>query len=80
MSFASELNKLNQFHFFREFTFSQTRFSPPGNMELELANSIICVGDALVIFQLKGRSSDCGSKSPFDAKWFETKVLGKARA
>lgn len=77
-SFADELAALNEWHFFREFVYSQTTFRPsPGN-EVELADNVVCLGDILIAYQLKEREQVADADAATERRWFENKVLGKA--
>ncbi len=70
---------LNSLAFFKEFTFSQNKFQPSaGGTELELADSIVWMGDDLTIMQLKERSAADVVDVPSETRWFENKVLKKA--
>jgi hypothetical protein len=77
-SFPDELADLNQWHFFREFVYSQTTFRPVPEHEVELADNLVCLGDILIVFQLKEREKVAGSNEEGEKRWFERKVLGKA--
>lgn len=77
-SFADELAALNEWHFFREFVYSQTTFRPAPKQEVELADNIVCLGDILIAYQLKQREHLAGSDAATERRWFESKVLGKA--
>jgi hypothetical protein len=75
--------RLNQNLFFREFSFSQTKFAPVPSDELELADHVVWLDDLLLTFQLKERQKPTGEarevRTPeTERKWFENKVLKKA--
>jgi hypothetical protein len=57
MAFEDELAALNEWHFFREFTYSKSTFRPAPSQEVELADSIIWIGNLLVVYQLKEREA-----------------------
>lgn len=78
MSFADQLAALNEWHFFREFTYSQTTFQPAPGQEVELADSLIWLGNALFAFQLKERMAEPGATADTEKRWFERKVLKQA--
>lgn len=78
MTFEEEIASINRAYFFREFTYSNTTFSPPLQSEVELADSLIWIEDELVIFQLKERENQEDTTEEQEARWFERKVLGKA--
>src|SRR5437660_1216139 len=78
MSFEEQLASLNEFYFFREFTFAQTTFKPQPEKELELADNVIWLDKLLLIYQLKERESSRTSSAEAERKWYERKVLGKA--
>jgi hypothetical protein len=67
-SFADELAALNEWHFFREFVYSQTTFRPIPGREVELADSIVCLGDVLIAYQLKEREHAVESRRRWHSK------------
>ncbi len=75
MTLQEAITKINGNIFLREFTFSRNRFQPDPGRELELADSIVCVGTRMVIFQLKERHSRPGGGNT--RAWFSSKVLKK---
>ena len=78
MNFEDEHAALHEWHFFREFTYSKTKFRPIPSTELELADSVIWIGDLLVIYQLKERVVQGNTTAEVEKRWFEKKVLGTA--
>lgn len=78
MSFADKLAALNEWHFFKEFTYSKTTFCPQASQQVELADAIIWIGDLLVIYQIKEREPQRNTTAEDERRWFEKKVLGKA--
>lgn len=78
MAFADDLAAINSFHFFKEFTFSTTTFRPKPNQEVELADSIIWLGDILGVFQLKERKTLADTTPVDEERWFNRKVLRQA--
>ena len=78
MSFEDQLANLNQWHFFREFTYSRATFRPEPSRELELADAIIWIADLLFVYQLKERHASVSTTPEAEQKWFEKKVLKKA--
>ena len=78
MAFEDELNALNEWYFFREFTYSKTTFHPTPSQEVELADSIIWIGDLLVVYQLKERETQKVTTAKAEKRWFEKKILGLA--
>jgi hypothetical protein len=78
MTFEEQLASLNEFYFFREFTFARTTFKPQPEQELELADNLVWLDKLLFVYQLKERQP-AGTASPETEKnWYERKVLGKA--
>jgi hypothetical protein len=57
--FDDEIAALNQAYFFREFTYSNTTFCTRGESDteskVELADSLLWLGNDLVVYQLTGR-------------------------
>ena len=75
MAFADELAALNEWHFFREFTYSRNTFQPVPNQEVELADNLIWLGDLLIAYQLKEREVVPDANAETEKRWFERKVL-----
>jgi hypothetical protein len=78
MSFEEDIARLNQYYFFREFTFSKNTFRPTPTEEVELADNVIWLDNILNIYQLKERQAPNNTNSEKEQRWFEQKVLGKA--
>ena len=81
MTLEEMLSGLNQWHFFKEFVYSKNKFKPTPKEELELADSLIWVGNILVAFQAKERNADAANAScspQAERMWFKKNVLGKA--
>lgn len=74
----SELHiaELNSNAFFKEFTYSSTKFKiDEKGQELELADNVVWLDDFLQIIQIKERNKSGDSN---DENWFNNKVLRKA--
>ena len=78
MDLEQFIAEFNQNVFFREFSFSQTKFKPAAQDELELADHIVWLDNLLLTFQLKQRTMD-GTNALAEEKWFRSKVLKKAK-
>lgn len=78
MAFADELAALNEWHFFREFTYSRNTFRPAPGQEVELADNLLWLSDLLVVYQLKEREPVPGANAETEKRWFERKVLRQA--
>ena len=78
MTFQDQLNELNRLYFFQEFAFARTRFTPAGGSQLELADSLILLGNDLIAFQAKARDADDPADPSLEVRWFDRKILGKA--
>lgn len=72
--FTAELNTTT---FWKEFTFSETRFFPRPKQQLELADGIVKIGSLALVFQLKERTGETLDPDT-ERKWFRGKVLRKA--
>lgn len=79
MTLEEFLARFNENLFFREFSFSQTKFTPPAKSELELADHIVWLDGLLLTFQLKERAERGETTAEGEEKWFSRKVLGKAK-
>jgi hypothetical protein len=67
---------LNTNVFLREFSFSQTRFTPTaGGTQVELADHVVRIGHLLFLYQLKER--DSSATTTID-KWLKKKVVTRA--
>ena len=78
MDLEQSVAQFNQNVFFREFSFSQTKFKPAAQDELELADHIVWLDDLLLTFQLKQRTMG-DTDALAEEKWFRSKVLNKAK-
>src|SRR5215475_2719118 len=70
--------ELHSLLFLEEFVFSRSKFSPPSGSELEFADAVVMLGDVLLIFQIKERSSPRTGDGEAESRWFESKVLKEA--
>lgn len=69
---------LNATTFWKEFTFSQTKFTPRPREEVELADGIVRIGTLAFVFQLKERGEETTDPEA-ERQWFRRKVLRKAK-
>ena len=69
--------QLNANTFWKEFTFSETRFFPRPKQQVELADGIVKIGPLALVFQLKERT-EATSDPETERQWFRRKVLGRA--
>jgi hypothetical protein len=74
MTFESDLNEFNRQYFFREFTYAGNNFKPAQTGELQLADSLIWIGDSAIVFQLKERDSSSTGTQDEETTWFQGKV------
>ena len=77
MTLEEYIAHLNGLAFWREFTFAQNKFAPQPGRELELADSLVWLGDYAFVLQLKQRR-DQTEDPEAERSWFRKKVLGKA--
>lgn len=78
MSLEDELARLNEYFFYKEFTYSSTQFKREAGDEVELADSLTVIGRAAIVFQLKERQVEDGQNEDTEAAWFDRKVMKKA--
>jgi hypothetical protein len=78
MAFEDDFAALQEYYYFREFTFSHTTFRPSPTDEVELADNVIWLGDLLILFQLKQRESPPQTTGQQEHDWFQRKVLKHA--
>ncbi|MER9222985.1 hypothetical protein NKI48_29645 [Mesorhizobium sp. M0644] len=69
--------QLNATTFWKEFTFSETRFFPHPKKQVELADGIVKIGSLTLVFQLKERTEETADQEA-ERLWFRRKVLRKA--
>ncbi len=79
MSFEDNIAALNEAFFFREFTFAKNTFRPIPQDEKELADNVIWLDEVLVIYQVKERKARLETTVEAEEKWFENKIIGKAK-
>lgn len=78
MGFEEDIAGLNEFFFFREFTFSKNTFRPEPRAEVEFADNVIWLDDLAILYQLKERNAPTTTTPEKEKKWFDNDVLGKA--
>ena len=78
MTFAEALADLNEWYFFREFVYSKNTFRPSPQIEVELADNVLWLGELLLVFQLKEREAALETTEAAERKWFEKKILEHA--
>ena len=71
------LTDINQNIFYREFTFDRNDFYTMAGNKVELADNVIWLQDWMILIQIKERNADEAKVSQI--KWFENKVLKKAK-
>ncbi len=71
------LSKLNGNIFFKEFTWSGSKFTSADNSEVELADNIVWLDDIFFIFQVKDRDAESSGSEEAESRWFKNKVLKK---
>jgi hypothetical protein len=64
--------------FLEEFVFCRNKFSPLSSSEVEFADAVVMLGDVLLIFQIKERSTRQASSAQGERRWFQSKVIGRA--
>jgi hypothetical protein len=78
MNLEQSTASLNALYFLLEFTYTNATFRPSVGTELELADGLIWLDDAAVIFQMKERSASSQNDKHSLARWFQKKVVGEA--
>lgn len=71
------ITQINQNVFFKEFTFDKNDFIVANNNKVELADNVLWIDDLLIIIQIKEKDNKIEG-TPIE-KWFENKVLKKAK-
>jgi len=72
-------NLVNNNYFFKEFCYYNTQIANEKHTEIELADLLITFDDSLLVFQLKERDHSAVIDEESEAKWFQKKVLKKAK-
>lgn len=78
MNLEEQLSNNNEFYFFKEFTFSKTRFKRENGQEVEMADNVLMIGDMYIIYQLKERFEPKSSNGEKEKTWFANKIIKKA--
>jgi hypothetical protein len=78
MTLEDRISQINESLFFKEFSFSKNKFSPPQSSELEFADHVIWLDDLLITFQLKERDLSGTRTEQTESNWFEKKIIGNA--
>jgi hypothetical protein len=78
MTLEDRISQINESLFFKEFSFSKNKFSPPQSSELEFADHVIWLDDLLITFQLKERDLSGIRTEQTESNWFEKKIIGNA--
>ena len=78
MAFEDNVGALNEYFFFQEFTYSNATFRPNPGEEVELADSLVWIGNAAIAYQLKERERVQATTPEEEFRWFGRKVLRKA--
>jgi|WetSurMetagenome_2_1015567.scaffolds.fasta_scaffold00544_13 hypothetical protein len=73
-------SKLNGFFFWKEFSFHKNNFNPKPDSQLEFADHVIWLDDIIILYQIKEREFKTISDEQSEEKWFENKVLKKAKS
>lgn len=73
------ITRINQNVFYNEFTFDKTDFITKDNKRVELADNILWLDSLLIIIQIKERNTDKIDSLESLNKWFDNKVLNKAK-
>lgn len=72
------MSKLNEFYFFKEFTYSSTLFKRKDGQEIEVADNVLIIDDLYIVYQLKERFEPENTTADKEIKWFEKKIIKNA--
>jgi hypothetical protein len=78
MIFEEKISTLNEYYFFKEFTYSNNKFRKKDGQEIEIADNIISLDEIFIVFQAKERISLDKPSTEKEDTWFEKKVKKKA--
>jgi hypothetical protein len=79
MNFEEDIAKINEFYFFREFTFSKNTFRKSPTEEVELADNVVWLDEPLIVYQLKERNAPGNTTPEKERKWFKRNILDSAK-
>lgn len=77
MTLETDIGNINEYFFFKEFTYSKNTFRPSPKAEIEFADSIIWLDELAIIFQLKERNASGATTPDSEEKWFSKKVVDR---
>jgi hypothetical protein len=82
MNIEDQISELNEFYFFREFTYSENKFIKNDGQEVEIADNIVFLDNIFIIYQIKTRkliekATPCRffNFSPLKISRFKTGIL-----
>lgn len=78
MNIENQISELNEFYFFKEFTYSDNKFVNSDGQEVEVADNIIFLDDIFIVYQIKTREQIKKTSVQSELMWFEKKVIRKA--
>ena len=78
MNLEEQMSKLNEFYFFKEFTYSSTLFKRKDGQEIEVADKVLIIDDLYIVYQLKERFEPESTTADKEIKWFEKKIIKNA--
>ena len=78
MNLEEQMSKLNEFYFFKEFTYSSTLFKRKDGQEIEVADNVLIIDDLYIVYQLKERFEPENTTADKEIKWFEKKIIKNA--
>lgn len=79
LSFEEDIARLNEFYFFREFTFSKNTFRKSPTEEVELADNVVWLDEPLIVYQLKERQISNDTTPEKEQRWFKRKIIDSAK-
>ncbi|WP_023604739.1 hypothetical protein [Aliivibrio logei] len=78
MNLEEKMSELNEFYFFKEFTYSSTLFKRDDGQEIEVADNVLMIDDLYIVYQLKERFEPKDTTVEKELKWFEKKIIKNA--
>lgn len=78
MNREKDISNLNEFYFFREFTYSKNKFINKNGQEVEIADNIVSLDKIFIVYQIKTRNQIENPSTEKENTWFDKKIVKKA--
>ncbi len=75
---ADKINNIHKKFFLNEFSFNESKFTPPGGTKVELSDYFIWLETSAILIQAKARDTNANMDDESLINWFNNKVKKKA--